>query len=285
MILSFHPCFTADKNIICAGRKAGKSDLEEIRTADAVILPQGCREDLYKMARDNCRNVFPNYDARFKYPGKTGQILLFQETGVPHPKTKTYQTVSALYNFHEEALNKQLPFSYPFVCKFDWGGEGEAVYLIRTRSDLMQILKKADEFEKTGQKGFLLQEYIPSDKRSLRVALIGRKLISYWRVQEDPDNFCAGLSQGAVADFESDPKLIKAAERNVKEFSRKTGINLAGFDFIFSLENNKDEPLFLEINYFFGRKGLGGSEKFYKILNGEIRKWLKSPDLKEKGMD
>ena len=276
MILSFHPCFTADKNIICAGRKPGRAELEELSLADAVILPQGCSELLYSMARENCRNVFPNYDARFKYPGKTGQILLFQETGVPHPETETYQTVPALYNFHKDVLNRQLPFSYPFVFKFDWGGEGEAVYLIRTRSDLKDILKKANEFEKTGQKGFLLQEYIQSDNRSLRVALIGKKLISYWRVQKDPDNFRAGLSQGAVADFESDPKLIKTAERDVKEFCKKTGINLAGFDFLFSSENYGDEPLFLEINYFFGRKGLGGSEKFYAILNREIRKWLKS---------
>jgi len=281
MILSFHPCFTADKNIICAGRKPDKAELEEISLADAVILPQGCSEDLYRMARRNCRNVFPDYDARFKYPGKTGQTLLFQETGVPHPETKTYQTVSALYNFHEEVLNRRLPFSYPFVFKFDWGGEGDTVYLIRTGSDLKQILKKADEFEKTGQKGFLLQEYIPSDNRSLRVALIGKKLISYWRVQENSDNFRAGLSQGAVADFESDPELIKSAEMDVIEFSKKTGINLAGFDFIFSPEKN-NKPLFLEINYFFGRKGLGGSEKFYKILNGEIVKWLKSLDLKRR---
>ncbi len=110
MILSFHPCFVADKNIICAGRKPGKGDLEEISLADAVILPQGCSEMLYNMARENCRNVFPNFDARFKYPGKTGQILLFQETGVPHPETETYQTVSALYNFHEEVLNKPMAF-------------------------------------------------------------------------------------------------------------------------------------------------------------------------------
>jgi len=276
MILSFHPCFTADKNIICAGRKPGKAELGEICLADAVILPQGCSEDLYSMARGNCRNVFPNYDARFKYPGKTGQILLFRETSVPHPDTETYQGVSALYNFHEEVLNRRLPFSYPFVFKFDWGGEGDTVYLIRTGSDLKQILKKADEFEKTGQKGFLLQEYIPSGNRSLRVAMIGKKLISYWRVQEYSENFRAGLSQGAVADFESDPELIKSAERDVMEFSKKTGINLAGFDILFSSEKHNNEPLFLEINYFFGRKGLGGSEKFYKILNGEIKKWLKS---------
>ena len=30
----------------------------------------------------------------------------------------------------------------------------------------------------------------------------------------------------------------------------------------------------LEINYFFGRKGLGGSDAYYEILNEEIDKWL-----------
>ena len=35
------------------------------------------------------------------------------------------------------------------------------------------------------------------------------------------------------------------------------------------------KPLFLEINYFFGRKGLGGSEKYYKILQDEIDNWIK----------
>jgi len=279
MILSFHPCFVADKNIICAGRKPGKAELEEISLADAVILSQGCSEILYRMARENCRNVFPNFDARFKYPGKTGQILLFQKTETPHPASRIFTSLSFLYDKDGNIINENVPFTYPFVFKFDWGGEGEAVYLIKKQADLKNALKKARQFEKTGQKGFLLQEYIPSDHRSLRVALIGEKLISYWRVQECPDNFRAGLSQGAVVDFESDPELIKSAERDVIEFSKKTGINLAGFDFIFSSEKNNNEPLFLEINYFFGRKGLGGSEKFYRILNGEIKKWLKSLDL------
>jgi len=266
MILSFHPCFTADKNIICAGRKAGKSDLEEIRTADAVILPQGCREDLYKMARDNCRNVFPNYDARFKYPGKTGQILLFQKTETVHPATRIYASVSSLHT----------PFAYPFVLKLDWGGEGETVYLIKTKAGLKKAFNKAGEFERTGQKGFMLQEYINSGNRSLRVAVIGQKFISYWRVQKDPDGFYSGLSHGAEIDFDSDKRLISIAEERVRAFCGKTGINLAGFDLLFSSEKDDNEPLFLEINYFFGRKGLGGSEKYYRILNGEIKKWLKS---------
>jgi ribosomal protein S6--L-glutamate ligase len=286
MILSFHPCFTADKNMICAGRKPGAAELEEIKQAGAVILPQGCSEDLYYMARENCKNVFPDYDARFKYPGKTGQIFLFQKTETAHPAARIFTSVSSLYDKDGNIIKENMPFTYPFVLKFDWGGEGETVYLIKTQAGLKKALKKAGEFERTGQKGFILQEYIESGNRSLRIAVIGQKFISYWRVQKDPDSFCAGLSKGAIMDFDSDPELVKAAGDKVSAFCRKTGINLAGFDFLFSSENYyNEEPLFLEINYFFGRKGLGGSEKFYKILNGEIVKWLNSLDLKEKRRD
>ncbi len=276
MILSFHPCFTGDKNMICAGRQPGTAELEAIKRADAVILPQGCREDLYYMARENCKNVFPDYDARFKYPGKTGQILLFQKTETAHPAARIFTSVSSLYDKDGNIIKENLPFGYPFVLKFDWGGEGEAVFLIKTQAGLKKAFRNAGEFEKTGQKGFILQEYIESGKRSLRIAVIGQKFISYWRVQKDPDVFCAGLSRGAVVDFDSDPELIGLAVDRVKDFCRKTGINLAGFDLLFSSDNYNNEPLFLEINYFFGRKGLGGSEKFYRILNGEIKKWLKS---------
>jgi ribosomal protein S6--L-glutamate ligase len=36
--------------------------------------------------------------------------------------------------------------------------------------------------------------------------------------------------------------------------------------------------MLLEINYYFGRKGLGGSEAYYKILRKEIQAWLSSLD-------
>lgn len=275
MILSFHTCHVADKNMICAGRKPGAAELEEIKRAGAVILPQGCGEELYCMARENCKNVFPDYDARFKFPGKTGQILLFQKMETAHPASRIFPELSYLCNKDGKIINRNLPFAYPFVLKFDWGGEGETVYLIKDQAGLKKAFKKIGIFEGTGQKGFILQEYIESGSRSLRVVVIGQKIISYWRVQKDPGNFCAGLSQGAVIDSDSEPELLRAAERRVGEFCIKTGINLAGFDILFSSENHDNEPLFLEINYFFGRKGLGGSEKFYKILNSEINKWLK----------
>ncbi len=276
MILSFHPCFTADKNIICAGRKPCSDDLEQIKHADAVILPQGCSETLYRMAKKNCKNVFPNYDARFEYPGKTGQILLFQKTGTAHPASKIFTSLSYLCDHDGNIKNEKFLFTYPFVLKLGWGGEGETVYLVKTQSDLKYFIEKIKEYEKSGQKGFLLQEYIESGNKSLRTVTIGEKTISYWRIQKNPDSFCAGLSQGATIEFDMEPELVRLAEAKAKEFCNKTGINLAGFDFIFSLNNPDKKPLFLEINYFFGRTGLGGSEKYYKILNKEIRKWLKS---------
>jgi len=277
MILSFHPCFVADKNITCAGRSPDADDLAAIKAADAVILPQGCYKSLYEMARDNCANIFPDYDTKFNYPEKIGQTKLFQEKDVPHPKAETFLTIESFFSRYGE-LKKQ-SFEYPFVFKFDWGGEGDNVYLIKSVEEFQGVLRKAAIYEKTGQAGFLIQEYIPCQNRTLRVVAINRKIITYWRVLRDRKEFCSNLSKGAVIDFDSDPDLQEAAVTSVREFCGKTGINLAGFDIIFSSEAEIIRPLFLEINYFFGRKGLGGSEKYYELLIPEIRAWIKSLGL------
>jgi len=104
MILSFHPIFEGDKNILCAGREPGADDLAAVRAADAVILPQGCKASLYTMARENCANVFPNYDARFEYPGKIGQTRLFRKLNAPHPKTEIYTSHSSFLTSHSSFL-------------------------------------------------------------------------------------------------------------------------------------------------------------------------------------
>lgn len=274
MIVSFHPCFGADKYIICAGRKPDDNDLAAIKAADAVILSQGCNEVLYKMASNNCSNIFPNYEAKFKYPGKIGQIYLFQETDVLHPKSETFEKV--------DSLPENLPFDFPFVFKFDWGGEGYGVFLITSPEEFKDVIQKALNFERAGHVGFLIQEYILSQGRSLRVVVIGQKFISYWRVQENTEEFCSSLAKGAYLDFDSDPDLQEAAVKSAKHFCKMTGINLAGFDFLFSSEAVVKEPFFLEINYYFGRCGLGGSEKYYQILESEIKKWIESLKLNER---
>jgi len=273
MIVSFHPLFEADKNILCAGREPGADDLAAVKAAEAVILPQGCRQSLYEMARDNCRHVFPDYDTRFNYPGKIGQMRLFQKNGTAHPHAETYASLADFRRQYGDD-SKDIAFELPYVFKFDWGGEGETVYLINSRKDLETVLQKAADFERSGQKGFLLQEYVPTEGKTLRVVIIGRTLISYWRIQENTEAFLSGVSRGARIDAAFEPERQNVAKVFVKNLCNKTGINLAGFDVIFAPVKEYIKPLMLEINYFFGRRGLGGSDAFYEILKKEIHNWL-----------
>jgi len=276
MILSFHPVYEADRNLLCAGRDPGKDELSAIKSARAVILPQGCRESLYAMARENCRHVFPNYDQRFTFPDKLGQAHLFSRMNAPHPATETFKTAADFKRTYQSpgAYSK---LSYPMVFKFDWGGEGDNVFLVDDINALKIRLSLAESYEKTGQYGFLLQEYIPAHGRSLRIVVIHRKFFSYWRRQEDQNEFYTNLKKGATIDTHNRPQLQKAAIKVTASFCGKTGIDLAGIDLLFSeasLQKGRIEPLLLEINYFFGRKGLGGSEAYYKILQEEIDHWV-----------
>ena len=278
MILSYHPCFEADENRLCAGRLPDENDLSRIRSADAVVLPQGCPEGLYRMVSRNCARFFPDYTARFAYPGKLGQARLFLETGACHPETRIFER----FRDYTESCNHGARFlpSYPFVLKMDWGGEGDNVHLIASAQDLERRLGLVRAYEATGQQGFLIQRYIPSGFRSLRIVVIYRHYESYWRSHDQPGNFCASLSKGARMDRVSDPELQRLAVQAVCDFCAKTRINLAGFDILFSTEEKQPVPIFLEINYFFGRRGIGGSEAYYSLLVEQIQRWIADQNLR-----
>jgi len=273
MIVSFHPLFETDRNVICAGRDPDADDLAAIKAAEAVVLPQGCRQALYEMARDNCQHVFPNYRARFNFPGKIGQIRLFREIGTAHPAAELYPSVAEFKEHYGETPGN-ISFGLPCVFKFDWGGQGETVYLINSPDELKEVLEKAVVFENSGQKGFLLQQYVPTNGRTLRVVIIGQALISYWRIQQSTDGFMSSVSRGAHIDTTSQPEQQNTARAFIHNFCVKTGIDLAGFDVIFPAQAENTQPLLLEINYFFGRRGLGGSDAYYEILKKEINTWL-----------
>jgi ribosomal protein S6--L-glutamate ligase len=266
-VVSYHPCFSADQNRLCAGRAPADEDSAALAAADAVILPQGCSRSLYRLARRSCTHVFPNYDARFAYPGKTGQIRLFRKIGAPHPETRLFPDVTAFLS----TVAQDPPMAFPFVFKFDWGGEGEGVYRFENYKMLLSRLKQARSMAPAP---CLAQEYISCGQKTLRVVMIGTQVFSYWKVVKEKGRFGGSLARGAVIDPSADLDRQAVGKAAVEDVCQKTGIDLAAFDLIFS-ENSKEPcPLFLEINYFFGRKGLGGSERFYGLLEQEIRAWL-----------
>jgi ribosomal protein S6--L-glutamate ligase len=270
VILSFHPNIVADKNILCAARLPNDEDKAAISESDAVILPQGPSEALYRMCRQHCARVFPNYDVRFDFPGKVGQSRLFQKIGVSFPVTYGFSSVSAFRQRH----GKNSPMKHPCVFKFDWGGEGEGVFLLETDQALGACLRRIERFEPGGQRGFLLQEFVPHGGRTLRVVVIGDNLFSYWRRQEERTEFRTNLKSGAVIDHESDRQQQEAGKAAVAAFCSKTGLNLAGLDLLFHEGKDRTCPLFLEINYYFGRQGLGGSMRYYELFEKAVARWL-----------
>lgn len=275
MIVSFHPIIEAHRNIICAGRPPDDDDLQAIRRAEAVILPQGCSEALYRLARRHCSHVFPNLDVRFDYPGKSGQIQLFRRLGVAHPMTRTYSSLDA---FDRDGAS----VDYPAVVKLDWGGQGETVFRVDHSRDLEDALQQVEAYESSGQKGFLIQQYIPCGQRALRVVVIGSRIMSYWRRQPAAERFGTSVAGGAVIDRHADPELQAAGRDVVRDFCGRIGLQLAGFDFIFDEKDHHGgsrEPLMLEINYFFGRTGLGGSEGYYRLFEAEVDQWLTAAGL------
>ena len=130
--------------------------------------------------------------------------------------------------------------------------------------------------------GFVLQEFIDHGGRDLRVVILYDQLFAYWRVQPDPSQFRTNQRQGGEIDPEGDPKLKNEAIKAVEGFCRRAGINVAGLDILFNRTRNPDTPLFLEINYYFGRRGLGGSLRFYELFEQAADRWLADGEPEEK---
>jgi ribosomal protein S6--L-glutamate ligase len=263
MILSFHPCFTAQGQIILGDRKLGSTDLSLIKGAEAVILPQTCSRALYRACKTSSALLFPNYDRRFQYPGKTGQSRLFEKMHWPHPATRRWRSARAMMRNPMQKM--------PFLIKVDRSHEGVGVWLVRSREELEFALKRLEEW---GGPPFLTQELIPCQGNVLRVVNLGGNLFPYWKRPQAPHGMVTTVSRGAIIDRRWRPDLREKGVIQTKRVCEASGIDLAAMDFVFSMTDPDPVPLLLEINYFFGRRGLGGSLTYYRMLHKAIRKWL-----------
>jgi len=278
MIASLHPCIKKDLNILCAGRSLTGREKNRLKKARAVIVPQGVTAEVYRDCRSLVPHLFPYYDLRFPLEGKVGDALLFQYHQVPHPQTLIFENQEALFLQYPnlEAIPTLLS-GYPLILKADQGGEGAFVFLVHSKKELIEKLALLPKGPVMSE-GLVLQERVDHGGRDLRVVVLFDTFYAYWRVQPDPTIFLTNLSQGAslvpVQGLLPEQRAIEA----VKDFCSQTGINLAGFDIIFDRGKDPSLPLFLEINYYFGRKGLGGSIRFYELLQQAADRWLAALD-------
>ena len=281
MILSFHPCFTADCQIILGARSLNEEDLRLIRGANAVILPQGRMESLVNACSEAGTNMFPNYEMRQAHPGKVGQSHLFQKFRFPHPKTSRWKTVEAFKNAAFGVAGMP-SCSFPFVVKDNMSHEAEGVFMVKGPESLKVALDFMALKEAPGSKGFVTQDFVPSGGNVLRTVIMGRQIITYWKRPVEPGQVITTISKGALIDHEWRPELQEKGKAQAQELAKRTGINLAAVDFVFPLSEAVPSPLFLEINYYFGRRGLGGMDAYYRLLFRAIQDWLRTIGLNPK---
>ncbi|MBN2418786.1 MAG: hypothetical protein JXL81_05330 [Deltaproteobacteria bacterium] len=270
MILSFHPCITADHQIILGNRQPDLRDEPYISKAELIILPQTCSEKLFLMCAESGGSLFPDYRVRFDYQGKSGQSLLFKETGLPHPKTLQWNSVDHCIS----AFDNGTLHDYPFLIKEDRSHEAEGIHIIRNADDIEISMNKILKRHNTGDTRFISQEFIHADGNTLRVVIMGESYIPYWKRAGVQGQVISSISKGAIVDKKWRPDLQQKGIFLAEKLSVKTGINLAAVDFIFNLKEQDPEPLILEINYYFGRKGLGGTIKYYRLLFRALSGWM-----------
>lgn len=273
MILSFHPCFTADHQIILGARSLNAEDRRLIQSAHAVILPQGRVEGVFHECQDSGTPMFPNYEMRQAYPGKVGQSRLFQAFQLPHPRTFRWERVEALKKVPKP------PHEFPFVVKDNRSHEAQGVFVVNNSESLEAALGFLGLKEGVENKGLVTQDFVASGGNVLRAVIMGNQILTYWKRPASPGQVITTISKGALIDHEWRPELQEKGKNQARLLAKRTGINLAAVDFVFPLSEAAPEPLFLEINYYFGRRGLGGMDAYYRLLFRAIQDWLRTIDL------
>jgi ribosomal protein S6--L-glutamate ligase len=272
MILSFHPCFGADVQVILGSRPLGAEELSLIDKAAVILLPQSCSVELYRACKRSSALLFPNYDSRFEYPGKMGQSLFFERYRFPSPKTKRWPSVKA---FEAADLGaKRYPHRIPFFLKANRSHEGEGIFLIGDDQDMHSALRALSRLEKSDFYGFVSQQCIVTEGNVLRAVIMGRKTITYWKRGADASRWITTIGRGSRIDKTWRRDLQERGKESVQRLCTEAGIDLAAVDLIFPVKDPDPQALFLEINYYFGRRGLGGSERYYGLLHEAIQAWL-----------
>ncbi|UCG11140.1 MAG: hypothetical protein JSU72_11305 [Deltaproteobacteria bacterium] len=257
--LSMNQLVRLDENLPNLAPPEDPEVVRLIRSARGVVMPRGVSPKRYRQITSMARDWFPNLDIRFAYPGKTSQSLLFRRLRIRHPRTIVYPHPEGL--MHAEYYG--LPLEYPFVVKGDTGGGGSAVFPVTCRRELVTALHQLP-----AQDPLLIQQWVEHGGMDLRVVVIGAKVMSYFRV--GGGDFYNNVCRGASIRREIFPELQEAGKAAVTSFCQLTGLNLAGFDLMFP---DCGPPVFIEINYGFGRKGLGGTPGFRHLFREAVDLW------------
>jgi ribosomal protein S6--L-glutamate ligase len=275
-IVSYHPGLAAEQNLLLVSqRPLDEGDRQAVAKAAAVLLPQVCRPDLHALVTSLGKPHFPRPAVQLTLDGKVGNHLLFTRLGLPCPAALVYPDLAAAARAWRDGQLARAGLAPPLVAKGAGGGEGRNVFLVQDPGELLSLAGALETACTFGPPGLLLQEFIDSGGRDLRVLLVGDHQEAYWRLGQ-PGEFRNNLSQGGRVERHAWPQEMAAGLDLARRLQREAGLDLAGVDVLVPPHG---QPLLLEINFYFGRHALGGLEAWRRLHLRAVRAWLTSLGL------
>ena len=269
-IVSYHPGLEADINLVLVSqRPLDARDREATGQAAAILLPQICRADLFELAQASGAPFFPNPAVHLSHDGKVGNYRLFRDLGLPHPATVEFADLEGAAAAWEAGRAEVAALGAPLVAKGAGGGMGENVFLVSDPAELRGLAGRLETWCPRGPSGLVLQRFMDGAS-DVRVVLMHDQAQVYWRRAAQRE-FRANLAQGGSFSVEGPPQERAAAVELARRLQRAAGLDLAGVDMLISAQG---EALLLEINFFFGRRALGGHEVFLARYLEAVRRWL-----------
>lgn len=258
--VSFYPRIPLEENLSLFDPLMDPGVRNLIKQAAGVLLPTYTPPWRYSEIKGLAREWFPRLDTRFEYAGKIAQIRLFRRIGVRCPETLVFVDCDRLLSYFARFGS---PWGYPLVLKGDKGGGGSTVYPIHSPEEMPQQVARLPR-----QEPVLLQKMVDHGGKDLRVVLYGDRAVSYFRV--GGGQFYNNVCRGGRIEHHLWPEQNRIGRQAVLAFSRRAAIDIAGFDLMFSDDGS---PLFIEINFHFGRKGLGGFAGHQDLLRQAFQRW------------
>lgn len=269
-IVSYHPGLEADINLVLVSqRPLEESDRRLALSAGAILLPQICRPDLFALALASGAPFFPNPAVHLSLDGKVGNHRLFRDLGLPHPPTVEFPDLESAAAAWEAGRAEVAALGAPLVAKGAGGGMGDNVFLVNNPGELRGLAGRLETWCHRGPSGMVLQRYFPGAV-DMRVELLYDAADVYWRRARD-EEFRANLCQGGTLVKDGPPEERQAAVALARRLQAAAGLDLAGVDVMIPPDG---QPLLLEINFFFGRRALGGHEVFLERYLKAVRRWL-----------
>lgn len=138
------------------------------------------------------------------------------------------------------------------------------MFPIHSWSDLEQKIQLLPENEPV-----LLQEWVHNQGMDLRVVIVGELTESYFRIGNG--GFYNNVAQGGRIDHDIFPDKQILGRKMSRTLVQAAGIDVAGLDIMFSAHS---PPLFIEINFLFGRKGIGGRLGYDRLFWQAVQTWM-----------